>query len=120
MLSNSFKNLPCEVSPGGGALREPEPGTRRVVLAAGITVSFGEAGGGCGEAEPPHGSFGQDEGPVPPWAGAAVQAGTRLPYLHRAVGNGWGLTEGNRGPGPTGTMQHTFLQNQLLPLSLLS
>lgn len=63
-------------------------------------------------------------GQSPPWARAEVETGAHAVFR----GLSWGcLTEApggkgwkQRGPGPTGTVQHTFLQNQLLSFSLLS
>lgn len=64
-------------------------------------------------------------GQSPPWARAEVETGAHAHCLQRAElgclteapgGKGWK----QRGSGPTGTVQHTFLQNQLLSFSLLS
>lgn len=61
----------------------------------------------------------------PPWARAEVEAGEHAHCLQRA-GLGvpdrgpWGTGWKQRGPDPTGTVQHTSLQNQLLSFSLLS
>lgn len=66
-------------------------------------------------------------GRSPPWVRAKVEAGACM--LTGLRGQWWvkgGLTEApggkgwKRGPGPIGTVQHTFLQNQLLSFSLLS
>lgn len=84
------------------------------------------SGRGRGEAELPLGSFGQGKGPVPTLGQEPRWRQEHMLTVFRAPA--WGcLTEApggkgwkQRGPGPTGTVQHTFLQNQLLSFSLLS
>lgn len=66
----------------------------------------------------------ETRGQSPPWARAEVEAGAYTHCLQRAwlgcLMEALGGEDGNRGPGPTGTVQHTFLQNQLLSFDLLS